>query len=710
MNKRGFTLVELLAVLAILGVIMVMAFPAITSSMQRTKGKHSGYRVKVLESGAESYVNDNKNSFFPKLSEENYFCYVSIQTLIDGNYLNNDLAKKVDEDQSYQGYVKITGGNKPTYEYTEEEVNDNDLCAGSVDVSGDVTVNVFFIYYDGNRIASQSSSCNIANGESRCSVNIPSVVINSKGLYGGDYAGLSNHAGTVNNSVENGDSSVTVNRNNLPSVSYYALYQADVTEFYSNSGIPRTLYRKEYFENINKLSAILTKDLNGTKNFTHELGIGQAKYEGYSVDDNTDVSYKTVAAAAESKASVLYSVYSMNVKYEIGVHVDSISADSDSCLMKHNDSDCSVTAPTITVPVGYTSVGWGSSSGSTTGNTDTYLSITQNNSTYYGNGKRNFTCASVGSITTYADVEWYTVSNTTNKCGLLLKSLSSGTGSYDSANTNLISEYFRSDGANYNEKLKLENDNELITTINTDGSLKSDDTVYDALSGTYWVASGKVSNSTEVAVHFCAGYSTLYYGGCQDGNGNACNLGVHDSYCTSVGTSASYGSLFAVSNSASSVSYNSYANSGTITGASSYDTDQVTQAFETTKNIKLSRTASPGGTIDNNENYPYFRTFICGGASHGGEKFAFTYYSKTHYNWWDAGVYQGTRRIVNASNTAGTGHAIYLMAAAYPVRSGSNPRDVNHSLSTQCQTKTYYTFGSTKSLQFHYRLHVEVYK
>ena len=39
MNRKGFTLVELLAVLVLLSVIMFVAIPSISSSMERAKKK-----------------------------------------------------------------------------------------------------------------------------------------------------------------------------------------------------------------------------------------------------------------------------------------------------------------------------------------------------------------------------------------------------------------------------------------------------------------------------------------------------------------------------------------------------------------------------------------------------------------------------------------------------------------------------------------------
>ena len=95
MNKKGFTLIELLAVFVILGIIMVIAIPSINSSMNRTKKKQNVQRIKLLESYAESYVSEHKNSIYQNINEGSS-CYISIQTLIDEGYLSVDESKDSD--------------------------------------------------------------------------------------------------------------------------------------------------------------------------------------------------------------------------------------------------------------------------------------------------------------------------------------------------------------------------------------------------------------------------------------------------------------------------------------------------------------------------------------------------------------------------------------------------------------------------------------
>ena len=62
MNRKGFTLVELLVVLVILVVIMSIAIPSVTSSIERSKQKQKDSKIEIIESAAELYMDRHKNT------------------------------------------------------------------------------------------------------------------------------------------------------------------------------------------------------------------------------------------------------------------------------------------------------------------------------------------------------------------------------------------------------------------------------------------------------------------------------------------------------------------------------------------------------------------------------------------------------------------------------------------------------------------------
>lgn len=66
LNRRGFTLIELMAVLAVLVIIMGIALPNITSSIERSKQKQKDAKIELLTSAAELYF--DRHSSLNKIS------------------------------------------------------------------------------------------------------------------------------------------------------------------------------------------------------------------------------------------------------------------------------------------------------------------------------------------------------------------------------------------------------------------------------------------------------------------------------------------------------------------------------------------------------------------------------------------------------------------------------------------------------------------
>lgn len=119
LNNKGFTLVELLAVLVILVAIMSIAIPTINSSLERSKNSQNEQRKKLLESAAELYVADNKNNI-----DKN--C-VRIRELKKSGYINGDAMKDADG-EIFSGCVVFTYGDD-NYVYSDNPADCGD-CIG----------------------------------------------------------------------------------------------------------------------------------------------------------------------------------------------------------------------------------------------------------------------------------------------------------------------------------------------------------------------------------------------------------------------------------------------------------------------------------------------------------------------------------------------------------------------------------------------------
>ena len=82
LNNKGFTLVELLAVLVILIAIMSIAIPSINSSLERSKKSQTKQVEKLLGSAASLYISDHKSA----LMDEEIAC-INVDTLVREGYV-----------------------------------------------------------------------------------------------------------------------------------------------------------------------------------------------------------------------------------------------------------------------------------------------------------------------------------------------------------------------------------------------------------------------------------------------------------------------------------------------------------------------------------------------------------------------------------------------------------------------------------------------
>lgn len=79
--KKGFTLVELMAVILIIGLLCVFAIPAVVNQVGKKSEEVDQVTRDIIFAAAELYVND-QNIVVPNCGD------ITIQTLIDGGYLD----------------------------------------------------------------------------------------------------------------------------------------------------------------------------------------------------------------------------------------------------------------------------------------------------------------------------------------------------------------------------------------------------------------------------------------------------------------------------------------------------------------------------------------------------------------------------------------------------------------------------------------------
>lgn len=118
MKKRGFTLVELLAAIVILGVIALIVFPSVSSYITKSRDKSYNIQVDLLEKAAKKWVLEHSQEL-SKLDEYHLNnINLTITTLkkeeyIEDSYITNPKTRKV-----MNGCIVATyNGNKNQYEF-----------------------------------------------------------------------------------------------------------------------------------------------------------------------------------------------------------------------------------------------------------------------------------------------------------------------------------------------------------------------------------------------------------------------------------------------------------------------------------------------------------------------------------------------------------------------------------------------------------------
>ena len=121
MNKKGFTLVELLASLAILAVIMLVAVPSTINVLDRSKKQKYIGDAKKMITLAESYIRGNQNISYPK---DNKIVVLYLSRLNDGTFTEDPDGKKYSMENSFVTIVRRNSDSNYTYEYSVQLVNE----------------------------------------------------------------------------------------------------------------------------------------------------------------------------------------------------------------------------------------------------------------------------------------------------------------------------------------------------------------------------------------------------------------------------------------------------------------------------------------------------------------------------------------------------------------------------------------------------------
>lgn len=114
-NKKAFTLVELLAVIVLLGILMILTFPKILEMTNSQSARVSNAKMTLIKTAAKSYVADHKNQYPAK--EGNTYC-ISLESLENENYLAFE-----DDELDLNYVIKVSYFSEKEYELSYVKEN-----------------------------------------------------------------------------------------------------------------------------------------------------------------------------------------------------------------------------------------------------------------------------------------------------------------------------------------------------------------------------------------------------------------------------------------------------------------------------------------------------------------------------------------------------------------------------------------------------------
>lgn len=121
MNKRGFTLVELLAVIVIIGLLSSITLLKMNDSSRERKKQDYKNMVKLIEKNTSILISTN-NEFYTKVTNNiiniSDTCKISYQVLIDNNLVDETEKNPMTGDYiNRESYVIISVDNNYKLEY-----------------------------------------------------------------------------------------------------------------------------------------------------------------------------------------------------------------------------------------------------------------------------------------------------------------------------------------------------------------------------------------------------------------------------------------------------------------------------------------------------------------------------------------------------------------------------------------------------------------
>lgn len=222
MKKKGFTLVELIGVIVLLGAVLLIIIPVVNKSLKEGKQKTYDSQIEGIKQALVTWSTDNKpnknETFYLTLSQLKQAGLVenNLKNPTNDEYLANDMVLKVINQNGVLNYEVLdeTGTCKNDYnltpkiynpnniEYVEINTTYNDVIATAKDKDGNLLNNITTTgVVDTSKLGSYYITYNVSNNGS-CNSSIKTIiVIDTKGpviSFNSDLEISSNEVNTYN--------------------------------------------------------------------------------------------------------------------------------------------------------------------------------------------------------------------------------------------------------------------------------------------------------------------------------------------------------------------------------------------------------------------------------------------------------------------------------------------------------------------------------
>ncbi|QIB28139.1 prepilin-type N-terminal cleavage/methylation domain-containing protein [Caloranaerobacter azorensis] len=127
-NKKGFTLIELIVVIAVLGILAMIAIPKITGIQDDAKENVDKQNVKLMQNAVEMYAAENGN--YPANNEiksvlERYIDKIPEPQQTGYSFWYNEGKIKYQSESPGNGWVNLNGNNENKNNEKDENGKDN---------------------------------------------------------------------------------------------------------------------------------------------------------------------------------------------------------------------------------------------------------------------------------------------------------------------------------------------------------------------------------------------------------------------------------------------------------------------------------------------------------------------------------------------------------------------------------------------------------